>query len=372
MKETHIIIGLGGAGASVAKSLVARLKKEKVSNAELYLFNTSRQDMKGLKSDEYYLLGDTEGCGKDREKGKKIAISEEENILKFFETLKDRESKKILIDNEETSENIASINLVFSNGGGTGSGISIMFTKLAKKVFGKDTPIFVNIITPLSFETIPTINSMNHMLEYAGAMDRKEIVYNIFDNNIISEMVKSTDFELINGKIVDAMLLLYYEYLENNSSPASSFNLDRNDFYRIVSQKGNTAGLINVYGWKKGKFETIHNYIGMGDITFEGARKVLIVVKHSKFINKVMDDVKKAGTVTVSEFKALDFKAKITNNLTYDALIFAIGEPKNDSIIEDISEKFMEAVSVNEKMKEKDVVKESTKKNGVKKVNVKF
>jgi cell division GTPase FtsZ len=357
--SNHIIIGLGGCGSALSNSLQLKLKRNGVDNVQTYLFNTSKTDMKGMNVEKYFILGESEGCGKDRELGKKIAKSEIEEITVFFEELKEK-------------SDISSVHILFSSGGGTGSGFSTIFVMQAKKILGKEYPIFVNMIKPFEFETIPNINSVNNLVEFSNMLTNKQIVFNLIDNNVLSEQFNTTEFNVINDYIIEGLMLRFYHYVENNSKPASSFSLDEKDFYRVVSQKGNTAGLLSIYGYKKGAFSQLYNFAGLENEQFEGARKVLAIVKDSKFIKPVQKTVKSMGNTSVLEFKAMEFSNKIVGNDSYEALIFAIGEPKYDLLTEDLLNKFMESQNAKEEVAKKDEIKENIKSKGVKKVRVKF
>lgn len=363
--ESSIIIGLGGCGSAISSILLSKLKLSGVKNVELYLFNTSRIDMEGLKSDEYYILNDkksgedSQGCGKDRELGKKIAEDNEDEINNFLQTI--AQNKKL-----------EALHIIFGTGGGTGSGFSIVFVELVKKLFGKTIPIFVHGIKPFSFETIPNVNNINNLMDFTTLLANKQIVYNMIDNDVLSTKLDTSDFQKINAHIVDNILLFFYDYLSMNSQAASSFSLDRRDFYRVVSQKGGTAGLVSIYGYKGNKFHSIYNYTGIDNENFEGARKVLCIVKESKYIKDLQGEIKKLGKINVLEFKSLTFDNKITSGQDYQAIVYAIGENKTDNVVDEMLAKFEEAQSMKEDMSKKDEIKNDIKSKNVKKVKLKF
>lgn len=79
--------------------------------------NTSKQDLDTLNVKHKYLIKNGQGCGKDRNKSKKLVINDFENILSVINNILD-------------STTIKHIFVGFTMGGGSGSGGGPMFAKL--------------------------------------------------------------------------------------------------------------------------------------------------------------------------------------------------------------------------------------------------
>lgn len=80
--------------------------------------NTSKQDLDTLNVKHKYLIKNGQGCGKDRNKSKKLVVNDFENILSVINNILDSNTA------------IKHIFVGFTMGGGSGSGGGPMFAKL--------------------------------------------------------------------------------------------------------------------------------------------------------------------------------------------------------------------------------------------------
>ena len=80
--------------------------------------NTSKQDLDTLNVKHKYLIKNGQGCGKDRNKSKKLVVNDFENILAVINNILD------------TNNTIKHIFIGFTMGGGSGSGGGPMLAKL--------------------------------------------------------------------------------------------------------------------------------------------------------------------------------------------------------------------------------------------------
>lgn len=362
---TYILISAGQSGSVVNTLLSHKLQKEGI-DTENYIFNSSEFDVKGMEAETYYILGDGKGTGKNPDLGKKIARENKEELELLLEEIFEKGNN----GRKKYREPLA-VYFTYGASGGTGSGFSPVIISKLKKVFGRKVPIFVNAIKSLEYETTGNINFLNNVIDISTYLQSKSIVYNIIDNQKFADNHNTTDFTKINNAIVNFLLLLNYDYVRKYSQLTDSFTLDRRDFYRYVSQKGGSGGLLGIYGYKNGKIENLYQYGGL-DKDFSGARKALCVVKDSSYIKDVKKTIDEKGGVEVLEFKSLNFSDKVINQTGLQSLVYAIGEYKTDGIVDHLVERYVEGEQLKEKMKEKDSVKQNIKASGTKKVRVKF
>ncbi len=108
MKKKIGFVAIGQAGGNIGKLF------EQKGFDVLYL-NTSQEDLQTLKNAKYtYHIAGGEGCNKDRAKAKKLVIDDFDNISKeIYEKM-----------------DVSMIYVVFSSGGGTGSGCGPMLIDL--------------------------------------------------------------------------------------------------------------------------------------------------------------------------------------------------------------------------------------------------
>ena len=108
MKEKIGFIAIGQAGGNIGKLFEDR------GFSVLYL-NTSQEDLQTLKDVKFaYHIAGGEGCNKDRTKAKQLVIEDFENISKeIYEKM-----------------DVSMVYVIFSSGGGTGSGCGPMLVDL--------------------------------------------------------------------------------------------------------------------------------------------------------------------------------------------------------------------------------------------------
>lgn len=108
MKRKIGFVAVGQAGGNIGKLF------EQKGFTVLYL-NTSQEDLRTLRDAKYtYHIAGGEGCNKDRVKAKKLVIDDFENISKgIYEKM-----------------NVSIVYVIFSSGGGTGSGCGPMLIDL--------------------------------------------------------------------------------------------------------------------------------------------------------------------------------------------------------------------------------------------------
>ena len=358
---SYILISAGQSGSVVNNILKRKLEDQNIP-VETYIFNTSEFDTHGLENENFYLVGPGGGTGKNPALGKKLAQENKESIDSIIENIHDK--------NAEGEERKAiAVFFTYGSSGGSGGGLSSVIVSKIKSVFGKEVPVIVNSIKCFEFETIGNMNFVNNIIEMSGFLQRKEIVFNLVDNQKFSDKHNTTDFKEINEYITNYLLLFNYDYIVKHSTLTDTFSLDRKDFYRLVNQKGNSGGVASIYGYKDGEINNFFNYGGV-DVEFAGARKVLCIVKDSKYIKDVKLALNKLGHTEIMEFKSMNFSDKLIGHKDLQALIYSVGEYKSDNIVDEVMEKYQESQLINEEIKKKDSIKDDIK-SKVKKIKMK-
>lgn len=179
--------------------------------------NASEKDLESITSEfPVYVLGDKQGCGKDR----KIA-------MKFV-----KKYAPELIKNEEFNSFLNDIDLVFvggSTGGGTGSGMLSVVAEIIAKVFKKKV-IVVAVLPTLE----DSIGAQSNTLELLKEIRDSELPYLLYDNSKYSELPVNEMMDKINHEVANAMAIIRGDY----SYPSPYGMIDDMDMLKIVSMKG--------------------------------------------------------------------------------------------------------------------------------------
>lgn len=159
MKSNFLFLGIGQAGGNVCQLL-----EQKGYN--VLCLNTSQQDLDTLEVKHKYHINGGEGCNKDRTKSKELISNDYDNIAK-------------LIDNFINVDNIF---VVFSSGGGTGSGAGPTIAYLLTQ----DKPnVNVGVITilPAIFESYRAQSNAHFCFEELMSIEELGACF-ILDNKV--------------------------------------------------------------------------------------------------------------------------------------------------------------------------------------------
>ena len=171
MKSQIGFIAVGQAGGNIG------LLFEKCGYSVLFL-NTYQEDLTTLKDAKHtYKIKDGEGCNKDRDKAKDLVINDFEAIL---EQIKEKLTEQYIY-------------IIFSAGGGTGSGASPMLIDLM--IQNTDKKVGAVIIIPSKTESLKTYINMYECFKELEEIDGIGATF-ILDNN-------KADNLSINKKFVD-------------------------------------------------------------------------------------------------------------------------------------------------------------------------
>lgn len=209
MRDRIGFVAVGQAGGNIGKLFEAKGFKV------LYL-NTSREDLETLKGVKYaYHITGGEGCNKDRNKAKQLVIDDFDNISReIYEKL-----------------DVSIIYVVFSSGGGTGSGcgpmlIDLLLDDIASGVSSIETVGAVTVI-PAENESIKAqINCYECFEELTGIENIASTI--VIDNS------KGDKLQL-NRSMVNA----FYNLIEIPSRDNDERgNIDRAEIKETLSAKG--------------------------------------------------------------------------------------------------------------------------------------
>ena len=209
MRDRIGFVAVGQAGGNIGKLLEAKGFKV------LYL-NTSKEDLETLKGVKYaYHIAGGEGCNKDRSKAKQLVIEDFDNISReIYEKL-----------------DVSIIYVVFSSGGGTGSGcgpmlIDLLLDDIASGVSSIETVGAVTVI-PAENESIKAqINCYECFEELTGIENIASTI--VIDNS------KGDKLQLNRG-----MVNAFYNLIEIPSRDNDERgNIDRAEIKETLAAKG--------------------------------------------------------------------------------------------------------------------------------------
>lgn len=209
MKEKIGFIAVGQAGGNIGKLL-------KTNGFDVVFLNSSKGDLDTLNIDEdkKYHISEGLGCAKDRKVAKQVAKNDFKNINEFIQKgLNDKELYYIL----------------FSSGGGTGSGISPTLAKIYTQALNKNVGIIT--ILPSDKDTLQAqINSYECMKELVEIEDL--CGFFILDN------ASNNNTEHINKNFVN----LFTKIFEYKKYETSKGNIDESEILKLLK----TRGMLNI------------------------------------------------------------------------------------------------------------------------------
>ena len=197
------LIGIGNAGNQV---LVAA--KEVMPDVDSLAINCSTQDLETLPSEiKKMKIGDGGGAGKDRAAAKKF--------------LKESFKEQTFLNNEVVLEFMKNIDFVFiisSTGGGSGSGTSLVLSKIISKAFPFITVVSVGILPTLKEGLSAQANSIEYLDELYTKMG--DHTYMMYDNNKLQNLKSYQVMDEINMQIARDLNVLrgYYNVSTKYSS----------------------------------------------------------------------------------------------------------------------------------------------------------
>lgn len=207
------IIGLGNAGNQVAE-LASREKQ-----IPAIAINSSSKDLMSIKSVDKILIGDEKGAGKDRTEAKKFMRNHISTLMKHEKLVKFIEGIEVVF-------------IVSSIGGGTGSGMSPVFTEIISKAFPSKRVVLVEIY-PLIGESIAAQqNAIDYLKEVREFLPN--ITYMAYDNQRLKDLPTDKMMQQVNAEIVEDIIVLSGEY----QVPTPFSSIDEKDTLRLLETPG--------------------------------------------------------------------------------------------------------------------------------------
>lgn len=207
------VIGLGNAGNQVAE---LAFKSRQIPAIAI---NSSEKDLMNISAIDKLLIGDQKGAGKDRTEAKKFmknhitALMKQEKLIKFIEDLE-------------------VIFVVSSIGGGTGSGMSPVFTEILTKAFPSKRIVLVEIYPALSESIAAQQNAIDYLKEVRDFLPN--ITFMAYDNHRFSNLPTDKMMQAVNAEIVEDIAVLRGDY--QIATPFSS--IDEKDALRLIETPG--------------------------------------------------------------------------------------------------------------------------------------
>jgi len=207
------VIGLGNAGNQVAE---LAFKSRQIPAIAI---NSSEKDLMNISAIDKLLIGDQKGAGKDRTEAKKFmknhitALMKQEKLIKFIEDLE-------------------VIFVVSSIGGGTGSGMSPVFTEILTKAFPLKRIVLVEIYPALSESIAAQQNAIDYLKEVRDFLPN--ITFMAYDNHRFSNLPTDKMMQAVNAEIVEDIAVLRGDY--QIATPFSS--IDEKDALRLIETPG--------------------------------------------------------------------------------------------------------------------------------------
>jgi len=207
------VIGLGNAGNQVAE---LAFKSRQIPAIAI---NSSEKDLMNISAIDKILIGDQKGAGKDRTEAKKFmknhitALMKQEKLIKFIEDLE-------------------VIFVVSSIGGGTGSGMSPVFTEILTKAFPSKRIVLVEIYPALSESIAAQQNAIDYLKEVRDFLPN--ITFMAYDNHRFSNLPTDKMMQAVNAEIVEDIAVLRGDY----QIPTPFSSIDEKDALRLIETPG--------------------------------------------------------------------------------------------------------------------------------------
>jgi tubulin-like protein CetZ len=214
-------LGIGQAGSNICE--IAELYEYRTA-----IINTSPEDLDSIQLIKNKLLvGRNGGAGKDRKIAKGDVKGDYKKITEF-------------VSDKFKDTDIELIYVVFSTGGGTGSGMGPLVIDLLTKMIPNKKFGAIAVLPSLSESTVAQVNSIDCLRELVDLNVPSFIV----DNDKYSRMNPSSSrkqlFDTVNNAIVDDFNLIL-----NTKRQSSKYgNVDTKDLIKLLSTPG--ASVIGV------------------------------------------------------------------------------------------------------------------------------
>lgn len=209
------ILGYGNAGNQV----VATAYTEK-SMIPVFALNTSETDLQTLPDQvPKIMIGDGHGSGKNRDDSKKFLGGILNNLVTHGDV------KKFILD-------LDLLFVVSSTGGGSGSGGSLLLSKILSNVFPATYVIPVGILPTIKEAMSAHANTLEYLNELYTKMG--PITYMLYDNEKFAAKSTNDMMEAVNKQIVEDIMILSGKY----NYPTKYASMDNQDMLNLIRTPG--------------------------------------------------------------------------------------------------------------------------------------
>ncbi len=213
MKERVAFLGIGQAGSNICE--IAECNKYRTA-----VINTSPEDLEALSYVKSKLLvGVGGGSGKDRQ----VAKSE---VKKYFKQIVNFVEQRIV------QHQVDLVFVVFSSGGGTGSGMGPILIDILQQTF-PNISFNAMIILPTAIEsTISHVNSVECIKELSNLNAPTLMIDN--DKCYSPQINRRRLYDAINEAVINDISII----LTDKKSPSKYGNLDHKDLLKLLTTPG--------------------------------------------------------------------------------------------------------------------------------------
>ena len=213
-------LGIGQGGSNICEVADA-------FNYTTAIINTSLEDLNAvthIQRNNKYLLGDKGGCGKNRT----VAVNEVKNHYKAILSF----ANEVFKDN--ATEEIKIVYVIFTGGGGTGSGTGPIIVDLLNKSI-KGILFCPIIICPSLSESIgASINTIQAISE----VSKLNVPFTVFDNNVAFTKYANMSRREIYDEINMQIILEFNSIFKTDRKASKAGNMDDRDIYELLTVPG--------------------------------------------------------------------------------------------------------------------------------------
>lgn len=218
MKDKEPLLSIGVIGMGNCGGQMADLVCDKLS-VDAFAINASEKDINMLRAEEIsvIMVGDGKGTGKNREEAADF-------LLNKINLVQDDSFKEFLDRNDV-------IFVVSSMGGGFGSGSCLIMTELLTKLTEGNKAIIPVGVLPFDSEGY---TAQSHAIEWLQELEKLDVPYIIYDNNIYGDIPKQQAHQKINFQFAKDICVIRGDYVYNTNSGG----IDNRDMLTVVSIPG--------------------------------------------------------------------------------------------------------------------------------------
>ena len=285
-------VGIGGCGGNIAE--VAYYQNNQVA-----IVNTSIQDINAVSViNNKYLLGTDGGAGKDRRNAK--------NDMKTIDKANGKPEivnvAEFIVD--KIGKDIDFTYLIFSSGGGTGSGSGPMLLDTLRRLYPERNFGCIVVLPTLKEDLTSQANTISCLKELITINVPTIIIDNDKMSSTKNKFNKKVFFNSINNQIIENLNL----FLSKTESASKYGNMDRRDVLKILNTPGLTV------------MSTL-NLLNKNETGLDIGKRLIESLKNSIYVDLEYDNiVKRYGII-------YELSDECYENLDTEQLTNEIGRP---------------------------------------------